>query len=183
MNLKSINPNELHFMASSRFDRSKPEDFGLKKVDETEHYADKHGDIWKNEILWDSGWGNEYGFVKLPEPDFNQLWILITESNIKNNKLGAAELLNYYPNELKNKLQVLFNANEKIDQDLTSRLSHLDILNHVMNHSETKGKKPADVNADYQEWKKLKDDYDKLKTVVNNRQNSFWQRAKKRFNL
>ena len=159
-----ININEKHFQASFRYNKNKPEDFGLKKVDGTEHFIDKEGDLWQYEILWDSGWGNEYGFVKLPEPNFDQLWILLTESDIKVNQLGAAELLTQYPHELKEKLQELFASNNKIDRSLTRKLSHLDLLNHVMNHSEMKGKRPEEVNADYQEWKKLKDDFDRLKT-------------------
>ena len=68
MKLKIIDTTEKYFMGSFRYNKSKPEDFGLKKVEETEHFVDKEGNLWQNEILWDLGWGNEYGFVKIPEP-------------------------------------------------------------------------------------------------------------------
>ena len=164
MNLKTIDINQKHFIASFRYNKSKPEDFGLKKVDEKDHFIDKNGILWKNKILWDSGWGNEYGFVRMPEPNFEQLWILLTESNIENNLFGSAELLTHYPNELKEKLKFLFNRNEKLNRKLTKRLSHLELLNHVTNHSDVGGKRPEQVDTDYREWKKLKDDFDRLKT-------------------
>jgi hypothetical protein len=164
MKPQTIDIDEKHFLASFRYNKSKPEDFGLKKVDGAEHFIDKKGNLWQNEILWDSGWGNEYGFIKLPKPNFDQLWILLTESNIEINQLGSAELLTQYPEELKKKLQRIFKLNQKIDRSLTKKLSQLDLLNHVMNHSEMKGKRHEEVDADYREWKKLKDDFDSLKT-------------------
>lgn len=178
-----ININEKHFMGSFRYDKSKPEDFGLKKNSKSEDFIDKNGDLWRHAILWDSGWGNEYGFIKLPEPNFEQLWVLLIESNIEENLLGAAELLTYYPLLVKDKLEQIFSQHETIDHNLTKRLSYLDILNHVMNHSEMKGKKPEEVDADYREWKKLKDDFDRIKTVPNDNHNSFWQRIKAVFKL
>jgi hypothetical protein len=164
MKFKTIDITEKHFLASFMFNKSKPEDFGLKKVEGTEHFVDRKGNLWQHKILWDSGRGNEYGFIRLPEPNFDQLWILLTESKIEVNQLGSAELLTRYPNELKSKLQELFKLNQKIDRSLTKKLSHLELLNHVNNYSETKDKNPKEVDADYREWKKLKDDFDRLKT-------------------
>ena len=164
MNSKIVDINIKYFIASFRYDKSKPEDFGLKKVDGKDYFVDKNGILWQNEILWDSGWGNEYGFVRIPEPNFEQLWILLTESNIENNLLGSAELLTRYPHELKEKLQILFNRNKKLNRKLTKRLSHLELLNHVTNYSDVGAKRPEQVDADYREWKKLKDDFDRLKT-------------------
>ncbi len=164
MNSKIIDINQKHFISSFKYNKSEPEDFGLKKVDGTDHFVDKNGILWKNEILWDFGWGNEYGFVRMPEPNFEQLWVLLTKSNVENNLLGSAELLTHYPNELKEKLQTLFNRNERLNRKLTKRLSHLELLNHVTNHSEVVGKRHEQVDADYHEWKKLKEDFDRLKT-------------------
>lgn len=164
MKLEIIDTNQKHFIASFRYNKSKPRDFGLKEIDGKDYYIDKDGVLWKNEILWDSGWGNEYGFVRMPEPNFEQLWILLTESNIENNILGSAELLTHYPNELKEKLQSLFNLGKKVNRKLTKRLSHLELLNHVINHSSVGGKRPEEVDRDYRKWKKLKEDFDKLKT-------------------
>ncbi|MDC8004090.1 hypothetical protein POV27_08495 [Aureisphaera galaxeae] len=173
MESEDIDINAKHFIASVRYNKSQPEDFGLTKVKGKEHYIDTEGNLWQNEYLWDSGWGNEYGFIKLPEPNFEQLWTLLTKSKIKENVLGAAELLNGYPKELKDKLQELFKNHKSIDRDLTKRLAHLELLNHVTNHSETHGKKYEEVNEDFQVWKKLKDDFDRLKT------DSFIQQFKK----
>jgi hypothetical protein len=114
------------------------------------------------------------GFIRLPEPNFYQLWILLTESNITDNKYGASEILNRrYPLELKEKLEELFKEVNRINRNLTKRLELLEILNNVSNHSDLHKASPEKVNSDYQEWKNLKSDFDNLKTE------SLWNRIKK----
>ena len=169
-----INLKEKYFLASFRYSKQNPSDFGLRIVNGKDYYLDKNNNKWKNEHLWDNGWGNEYGFVRLPEPNFDQLWILLTESNIENNKLGAAELLNRdYPFELKEKLKNLFQKTDKIDRNITKRFGLLEVLNNVSNFSKVHKISPEKVNTDYQEWKTLKTEFDKLKTE------SIWIRIKK----
>jgi hypothetical protein len=171
-----INPKEKYFLASFRYSKKKPSDFGLKIVNGEDYYIDKNNNKWKNEYLWDNGWGNEYGFVRIPELNFDQLWILLVESDIENNKLGAAELLNRdYPFELREKLKKIFQKTKVFDRNMTKRLELLEVLTNVSNHSKVHKVSPEKVNADYQEWKNLKSDFDRLKTE------SIWKRIKNLF--
>jgi len=164
-NYEMLNSNQKYFIASFRFDKDKPEDFDLEKIEGTEYCQDKDGGKWKQTYLWDSGWGNEYGFVRQPEPNFEQLWSLLLESNIEDNQLGAAELLDIkYPFELKEKLKDLFSTEMKLNRNITKRLERLEVLRTGTNRSEVIGKSIKTVEIDYQEWKKIKADFDKLKT-------------------
>jgi len=169
-----INKTEKYFVASFRYNKDKPEDFGFKPVADSDYCIDSKGVKWKNEYLWDSGWGNEYGFIRQPEPNQEELWILLTESTIEENQLGAAELLDQkYPFELKEKLQNLFLTNPKLTRDLTKRLEHLEVLRTGTNRNEVIGKNIEQIESDYKDWKKLKTDFEKLKTE------SIWKRITK----
>ena len=101
-----IDIEQNYFVASYRYNKEKPEDFNLIKIEGEDYCLDKNGIKWKEASLWCSGWGQEYGFIRQPEPNFNELWNLLKESKIENNQLGAAELINLkYPEELKKKLE------------------------------------------------------------------------------
>ncbi|MFG6687882.1 hypothetical protein ACGK9U_14965 [Mariniflexile sp. HNIBRBA6329] len=137
-------------------------------------FVDTVGQKWKKELLWDNGWGKEFGLVRLPKLTANELWLLLTKSNVYENKRGAAEFLNEkHPFELKEFLIKLFHNKTKINRDLTKRLSYLGMLKTVTNRNKTDGMKYSKINSDYQEWKKLKIDFDNLKTE------SFWEKIKK----
>ena len=71
----SINPQKYFFKMSFRFDKCTPEAFGLVLSENSENiYVDKsEGSLWKQQNLYDFGWGAEYGFVRLPEPSFYDL--------------------------------------------------------------------------------------------------------------
>lgn len=158
-------------MASFRYNKEKPEDFNLQKIEGENYCIDKDGAKWKEASLWDNGWGNEYGFIKQPEPNQDELWRLLTESNIKDNLFGAAELLDQkYPFELKEKLQDLFLTKSKLNRDLTKRLEHIEVLRTGTNRNNVIGKSIEEIESDYNSWKKLKDDFEKLKT------DSIWKR-------
>jgi hypothetical protein len=155
-----MNVKQKYFLASFRGDKIKPEDFNLNKVDGTEYYSDKLGNHWKQVSLWDNGWGNESGFIKLPEPTFEELWTLLIESNVFENYNGASEIINSkYPFELKNKLQELFNKNQKLNWKLTKRIKLLEL---GINRNEVIGVSKEKVEKDFTEWKKLKTDFERL---------------------
>jgi len=144
-----INLKEKYFLASYRYSKKSPSDFGLRIVNGKNYFLDNNNNKWKSEYLWDSGWGNEYGFIRLPEPNFDQLWILLTESNIEDNKLGASELLNRdYPFKLKRKLKDLFKRVDKFDRNLTKRLELLEVLTNISNYSKIDNVSPEKVNYD-----------------------------------
>ncbi len=167
---------EKYFIASFRYNKDKPEDFGLKPIVNSDYFMDSKGNKWKNEYLWDNGWGNEYGFIRQPEPNHEELWILLTESTIVENQLGAAELLNEkHPFALKEKLQILFLTKPKLNRDLTKRLEHLGVLRTGTNRNKVLGKTIEQVESDYRDWKKLKTDFERLKT------DSIWKRIRKSY--
>lgn len=155
-----MNIKEKYFTASFRFDKSKSEDFNLKKVEGEDYFIDKLGNHWIQDYLWDNGWGNEYGFIKLPELNFEELWTLLIDSNIFENYQGASEIINRkHPFELKNKLQALFSTNQKLNRRLTKRIGLLEL---GVNRNEVIGVKKEEVEKNYLEWKKLKTDFEKL---------------------
>ena len=155
-----MNIKQKYFVASFRGDKIKPEDFNFKKIDGTEYYIDELGNQWKEERMWDNGWGNEYGFIKLPEPAFEELWKLLFESNKFNNYRGASEILNNkYPSELKNKLQNLFDKSKKLS---CKQIKRIRLLELGTNRNEVIGVNKETVEKDYNEWKKLKSDFERL---------------------
>ncbi len=155
-----MNVKQKYFIASFKFNKSKPEDFDLQKVSGTDYYTDKSGNHWKQEYLWDNGWGNEYGFIKIPEPNFEELWTLLFKSNTIENYYGASEILNIkYPNELKKKLQELFRNSQKLSCRQIKRIRRLEI---GINRNEVVGIRKEIVEKDYTEWNKLKTDFEKL---------------------
>ncbi|GAA3599960.1 hypothetical protein Q4Q39_11780 [Flavivirga amylovorans] len=169
-----INPKEKYFLTSFRYNKNKPEDFGLKPDSENDCFKDKDGVRWKAEQMWDEGWGDEYGFVRLPLLSPDELWLLLLESNIDENKRGAAEFLDrLYPFELKTKLKELFKGKDKLNRNLTKRLSNLEVLRTGTNRDEVTGKSYEEVTKDYQDWKSLKDDFERMRTE------SIWKELKK----
>jgi hypothetical protein len=84
-----INPREIDFLAFFRYSKKNLVNFGLRNVDGEDYYLDENNNNnnnnnkWKNEYLWDTGWGNKYGFGRLPEPNFEELWTLLTKSDIE----------------------------------------------------------------------------------------------------
>ncbi len=160
-----INPNEKYFLASTRFAEDKPEDYGLKSVDGEEYFLDKNDNRWVAEKMWDKGWGNENGYVRLPLLTVDELWELLTKSDIQENIRGSAEFLERrFPDELKSKLTALFSSKGKLDRKLSKRLSNLQGLKSGANSSGILGKSYDEIKKDAEDWKNLKDSYESLKT-------------------
>ena len=156
-----IKLNEKYFLASVRFDRKTPEEFGLSRVIGQDYCVDKDGNKWQESIMWDNGWGQENGFYRLPALEFEELWILLTQSKIEQNQLGAAERINTkFSIEMKDKLTKLFSSIDKIDKGLATRL---DLLVFNYNRSNIIGKSHDQVKADYEEWNQLSNRYKELK--------------------
>jgi len=165
-----------YFIASYRYNKEKPEDFNLLKVEGKEYCLDKNGIKWKESYLWCNGWGQEYGFIRQPEPSFNELWSLLKESKIENNQLGAAELINLkYPEELKNKLLKYFKSEQSISKDLSKRF---DLLELGINRSETIGKHYKEIEKDFKQWNFLKTEYERLKITTMSTKKTFLSRLR-----
>lgn len=156
-----VDVRQKHFVASFRYNKKKPKDFGFQNMEGENYCTDKKGGKWTEAYLWDNGWGNEYGFIRQPEPDFDDLWTLLIESKIDENKRGAAELINEkYPEELINKLTKFLKSEPKINRNLSNRL---DLLQLGINRSEVIGKHITEIEQDFEGWSFLKAEYERLK--------------------
>jgi len=51
----------------------------FQKIDENNYKHLKTGDIYRKRLMYDWGWGQEYGFEKLPQLSFVELLEMITE--------------------------------------------------------------------------------------------------------
>jgi hypothetical protein len=160
-----INPEEKYFLSSFRMDKDTPGKLGLQFDERKKCYLDSRKLEWKKAFIWESGWSEENGFVRLPELGFDELWTLLIESSIEDNQLGSAEFLDRkYPMELKDKLTDLFNQQSRINRDLSVRLSRLEILKNGMNRNEVIGKPITEIEKYFQEWTNLKMTFDRKKT-------------------
>ena len=112
---------------------------------------------WAQEEMWDSGWGNEYGFVRLPRLNADELWDLLTTSKIYENQRGASEFLERsFPDQLKSKLTSLFDSVEKLDSKLSKRLSNVEVLRTGVSRNGIIGKHYSEIKKDFKEWQELK---------------------------
>jgi len=151
--------HQLYFMMSFRFNRTKPEEFGLVRAP---GYLDlftlpSDNSAWQARRLYDLGWGDEIGFVRLPELDCDDLWYLLMNSPLQENMYGAAnELLRKYPETTLEKIeQFLLQADlNKLDKQQKRALVALQ-LEQPMNRCQTQGKSPEQVNRDYARWKAI----------------------------
>ena len=151
----SIDPQKYFFKMSFRFDKCTPEAFGLVLSENSENlYVDKADDsLWGQQNLYDFGWGAEYGFVRLPELNFYDLWNLLSNSNIQDNQHGAACLLEEkYAAELLEKIESIFsNAASQINDRLKTACRILK-LERGINSGNLLGKNYAEIKDKATRW-------------------------------
>jgi hypothetical protein len=152
----NIDVNKKYFLMSFRFDKTKPEDFGLVQSSDNEKlYINKlDNSEWFKYELYDFGWGNECGFMRLPELEFSELKYLLENSKVQENRYGAAYVLEKnYPDNLLNYLLTIFkNTNLLIDESLKEIIKILG-LDKVKNRSSIIGKNYEQINNDFENWK------------------------------
>jgi hypothetical protein len=153
---KKVNLNEYYFLMSLRFDKSKPEDFGLYQspINPDVFINEKDKTSWAKRELYDFGWGNENGFVRLPELGFGELIYLMEYSNIQDNRYGAAiEIRRKFSDELLKYLMEILGSSEcGISKEMKDVFEILE-LEQPINRSRILGKSPQEVNDDYEKWK------------------------------
>ena len=147
--------NNRYFLMSIRFNKTTPEEFGLTRTDIDNVYISiEDGSFWEKTDLYDFGWGNEYGFEKLPKLTFEELFELIFQSNIEENRYGAAAIiLKKYSTELLELCMQLINNNE-----LSKK--YLDVfkilgLNYPSNRSNILGKSYQEINELNEKWREI----------------------------
>ena len=97
----------MFFLMSFRFDKTKPEDFGLMNTEHENLFINpKDNSRWEKRYLIDFGWGLEIAFCKLPLLSFDKLLELSFYTKLKEKTVdyyGAiGVLLNDYPHEFLN---------------------------------------------------------------------------------
>lgn len=150
---------------SFKFDKDKPEDFGLTKSKEKKDIfiCEHDNSEWICVPLYDFGWGNEYGFMRLPMLKFMELWSILENTSIHNNKYGAAAIIeNEYADEMLNYLLELTNDPQfSLGDPLKEALKILD-LGTIKNRSETLGKTYKEISEEFKNWKLLGERISKL---------------------
>jgi hypothetical protein len=85
---------ESQFIMSVRFSRETPEDFGLVRGENPDVFIrQSDNSLWKSRRLYDFGWGDEYGFYKIPLPGFKELVEIGLRAEHEHDKYGAAAVI------------------------------------------------------------------------------------------
>ena len=151
----SIDVGLQYFRMSRRFNKNAVEDFDLLVVGET-IIDPSDGSFWIQKKLFDFGWGNENGFLRLPELQFPDYWLLLTNSTIEENLYGAASLiLEKHADELLFQLEeLLCTKNAQISFGVKKAFRLLE-LETERNRSPIKGKTLHQINHDFSRWKSI----------------------------
>jgi len=152
----NIDITKAYFMLSFRSNKNKPSDFVLVPSQE---YAGLYelkadGSIWRRKELYDFGWGNECGFVRFPDLDFEDLWMLLLKSSIKDNQYGAAYVIQekFSDSLLEELIKRLNDPDQLIDSALKKAAVILQ-LDTIRNRSSILGKTSQQIQEDYNKWK------------------------------
>ena len=151
----NVDLNKEYFRMSFRFDQSKPEDFGLKVSPNVNgQYIDCiDNSTWEKTELYDYGWGNENGFVMLPKLGFDELWYLLVNSPIKNNRYGAAAIIeNQFCDNLLKYLLNMFKSSTFQPNDALKNAFKILKLNEARNRSDIYGKSSIQIAEDCRRW-------------------------------
>lgn len=154
----SADINKKYFRMSFKFDKSKPEDFGLIQSNQNaDIYIDANDNSeWERKALYDFGWGNENGFVRLPQLDFVTLWHLLQNSELQENIYGAAYIIeSEFSDALKNYLlNYLNDSNMKVTEPLKKAFKVLR-LEKIENRSDVVGKSYNEIKRDFEDWERI----------------------------
>lgn len=143
----------------------RPEDFDLYLYDEEPNiYINKNDNSkWIKKNLYDFGRGAQDGFMRLTQLDFQDLWSLIFNSKIEDNRYGAAAILeNEHAEELNKYILDLFNKkNFGITESMIDAFNILN-LDRGINRSEIMFKSKEEVKRDWVTWKYIAQKVKKL---------------------
>jgi hypothetical protein len=157
--MMQINAEQPYFLMSFRFDRKGLGEFDLvaSPPGDDLFLSKSDGSIWKKKCLYDFGWGNENGFVRQPELDFDELWYLLWNGERQENVYGAAaEMSEQYPEQLLVKVEALFNQDTSTgDNERVKKILLILKLDQPVNRSSTAGKPYQQVETDSKRWRAI----------------------------
>ena len=151
-----INNRLRYFRMSMRYNKVRPVEFGLQvsTSDPRLYIAPEDGSRWEKRRLYDFGWGPEVGFVRLPKLEFEDLWELLLNSGVEENRYGAAAIiLMDYPDLLLEQVESAMRQGD-IGQQFRSALDILE-LDKAINWTDPTEKTPEDVREDYRRWSEV----------------------------
>lgn len=145
-----------YFLMSFKYDKTTPIEFGLQQSteDNNVYVSNSDGANWAKIDLYDFGWGNEIGFMRLPKLSFEQLFYLLEHSTLDSNKYGASHIiLKDYSYDLLNYLLVKLNDSSfKVTRSLKKAFQILG-LDQVKNRTPIIGKSQSEIQQDFEMWK------------------------------
>lgn len=143
-----------YFVMSKRFNRQSALDFGLCDQGNGIALDPVDGSLWKNDQLFDFGWGPENGYYRLPLPDFPHLLDIILREAEEEDIFGAAAIMErQHPQELLEYCEnLLLKPGRAADFEKLSRVFRLDV---PVNRSPVEGKQYREIQADSERWKRL----------------------------
>ena len=149
------------FVMSTRFNKQHAEDFGLIPNGNNTALNPADSSLWTRTNLYDFGWGKENGYYREPLPDFLSLFEMTLYSNNKEDAYGAAAvILERYPDELLIKCERIMN--DKIHKKDFQKLTAMFKLNIATNRSSVLNKTYAQVQSDFERWRKVSNVANKL---------------------
>ena len=146
-----------YFLMSKRFNKVSPADFGLVCTTDYGSYTRPNdGTTWAARKLYNLGWGNENGFVRIPPPDFKLLIEIILKSDDQEDRYGAAALvIEDHPNELLEYCEDIFRKDVK--STIQEHLSFFKLLNLNLptNLSFILGQSSNEIEIHHNRWKEI----------------------------
>lgn len=145
-----------NFLMSIRFNKQSPQDFGLT-CKNGRFILDKDGSEWLPYQLYDLGWGQENGFVRLPLCSFEKLiQLVLSDDDLEDSYGAAAMILDRFTVELKQYL--INNMQRKIrfsDRKKLRKLNQIFHLHRGINLSYKEGMSSAEMKAEDKDWKQI----------------------------
>ena len=141
---------------SFRFDKVKCDDFGLtQSADDSDTYVDNSDNSkWVKKDLYDFGFGCELGFMRLPLINSMELWNLLKNSKLQENRYGAAHVLEKeYPEDLLKYLLATLNDTDSIINGSTIEILKILKLDIALNRCNILGRSIKEIEQDYCNWK------------------------------
>ena len=153
--MMNLDLNKKYFRLSFPFSKkTNPEDFGLTKTLRKEIFKDDTDNSkWLRQDLYDFGWGKEPGFVRIPIPDFEDLWELLVNSPVEDNRYGAAHILETkYPEKLLQKVLENIDFSMLKKRDILTEALQILHLKEGTNRSEILNKTDQEIKEDFKKW-------------------------------
>jgi hypothetical protein len=140
------------------YNKNKPEDFGLTRTQGNDkiYLCESDRSEWVKKELYDFGWGNENGYVRMPQLGFEDLLFLLENSELQDNLYGSAYILvDEYPDKLLDYLYDLVDQENIQNNERFKRIARVLRLETSINRSKTLGKTLTEIKSDYEKWRFL----------------------------